>query len=86
MKIRNGDLLVLEHDVLVRLDVAHVNALHLLLAFWVEAQAIPSDVSEEESSLEVKRILDGFSEFVVDSMNSNPIVHRALWVKEQSVR
>lgn len=79
--IRNGDSLVLEHDILVGLNVVHVDALHFLLAFRVEAQAVPADMCEEEAALEVQRVLDGLGEFVVDPVDSNPIVDRALWVK-----
>lgn len=74
------NLLVLEHDVLVSLDVAHVDSLHLLLAVGVERQAVPADMGEEEAALEVERIFFSLSEFVVNAVNLNPVVGRALQV------
>lgn len=68
--IRNCDSLVLEHKIFVCLDVIHVDAFHLLFASGVEGQAIPADMGEKESALEVQRVFDGLGKFVVYAMDS----------------
>lgn len=74
--------LVLERDILISLHVVHIDALHFLLAFRVERETVPSNVRKEESTTEVKRILQGLGEFVVNSVDSDPIVYRALKIRK----
>lgn len=68
----------MEHDILIGLDVVHIDALHFLLASWVIGHAIPADMSEEESATEVEGILDSLSIFVMNAMDLNPLVDGAL--------
>lgn len=75
-------LLVLEHDVFVGFNIAHVDSVHFFSAFGVESQAIPADMREEKAAAEIQRILDGLSVFVVNSMNLYPVKHRALTESE----
>lgn len=74
---------VLEHDVLISLDVVHVNPPHFLLAVRVERQTVPADMGEEEASLKVERIFFGLGELVVNAMDLNPVVDRGLQVAKR---
>lgn len=76
-------LLVLEHDVLIGLDVSQVDSIHLFFTLRMKRQAVPTNMSKEESTTEVQRILHSFSEFVVHTMNFDPIINGTLKNKQE---